>query len=422
MPTTIIEKDSQNKNIASKNKLSPICDILYINCKQDNLLNFKKLIGDKYNCFLEYNSRKAFSTFKKHISSIGIVICDISFKEKDNNNNGIKLLKNIKKINQNTIRVLTTGAYNDSELLLQAINISKIDYLIKKPWNTRNLLSKIHLFAKEYTKRINQENIIGKKIFTVKQIFSENKANSWNILAEGLNHHLRNALTPIKYYIELNPMMLKNALNNDIDLEYWQDAQKNAMAKIKKIQYLLEKLWETSFNYQQKLNNKINFYEIINQITLKYHKQFDDKKILFEKTIDKNIEIIKSNKNCIIQLISLLLDESLSQLEENQKVEISILNENIDETKGVKITIKDNGNPPDIEQIMHIFDPFYVRNSIPSELGINLPASLAIVHQLKGLIWPEYLPDNGLKIIIWLPVNPKNSLNNKFLNLKNFNY
>lgn len=93
--------------------------------------NFKHII-------VATNGEEGLELFKKNISSIDMIISDIQMPKMD----GLKMIYEIKKSNQKIPCILTT-AYNDSEYLLEAIELGVLSYLIK-PINIDTLFDKIN--------------------------------------------------------------------------------------------------------------------------------------------------------------------------------------------------------------------------------------------------------------------------------------
>ena len=93
--------------------------------------NFKHII-------IAVDGKEGLELFKKNLSSIDIIISDIQMPKMD----GLKMIYEIKKLNQKIPCILTT-AYNDSEYLLEAIELGVLSYLIK-PINIDTLFDKIN--------------------------------------------------------------------------------------------------------------------------------------------------------------------------------------------------------------------------------------------------------------------------------------
>jgi signal transduction histidine kinase len=58
------------------------------------------------------------------------------------------------------------------------------------------------------------------------------------------------------------------------------------------------------------------------------------------------------------------------------------------------------------EALRVVFDPFVVRDSVPSEYGVNLMACFFIVHHHGGKIDAKSEPGRGTTLTLRLPLQP----------------
>jgi response regulator RpfG family c-di-GMP phosphodiesterase len=102
---------------------------------------------------LEYDVHTANSgaeaiAFVKETPDLAIVISDQRMPQMK----GIDVLKNIKAISPDTIRILLTG-YADADAILDSVNVGEVFRYVKKPWQPENLKSIVSLAAATYTNR-----------------------------------------------------------------------------------------------------------------------------------------------------------------------------------------------------------------------------------------------------------------------------
>ena len=74
-------------------------------------------------------------------------------------------------------------------------------------------------------------------------------------------------------------------------------------------------------------------------------------------------------------------------------------------TRGVKITVKDNGPGIPLEIKDKIFQPFFTTKSTGEGTGLGLSLSYDIVKAHGGTIAVESTPNSGSEFIIHLPLN-----------------
>jgi two-component system probable response regulator PhcQ len=76
----------------------------------------------------------------------------------------------------------------------------------------------------------------------------------------------------------------------------------------------------------------------------------------------------------------------------------------------IVVQIADNGPGLPQDALRVVFDPFVVRDSVPSEYGINLMACFFIVHHHGGKIDAKSLPGHGTTFTLWLPLHPERAV------------
>ncbi|HEX7577336.1 MAG TPA: HAMP domain-containing sensor histidine kinase, partial [Verrucomicrobiae bacterium] len=76
----------------------------------------------------------------------------------------------------------------------------------------------------------------------------------------------------------------------------------------------------------------------------------------------------------------------------------------------IVVQIADNGPGLPQDALRVIFDPFVVRDSVPSEYGIHLMACFFIVHHHGGKIDAKSQPGRGTTFTVRLPLQPERAV------------
>ena len=122
--------------------------------------NFKKII-------IATDGQDGLNKFKEKASAIDIIISDIQMPKMD----GLKMIYEIKKLNRKIPCILTT-AHNDSEYLLEAIELGIVSYLTK-PINIDTLFKKIELAVHTFIEERNITVLLEKFNYLDKNISSD---------------------------------------------------------------------------------------------------------------------------------------------------------------------------------------------------------------------------------------------------------
>jgi signal transduction histidine kinase len=77
------------------------------------------------------------------------------------------------------------------------------------------------------------------------------------------------------------------------------------------------------------------------------------------------------------------------------------------ESGQIRLTIQDTGKGIPPEVLPQVFDPFFTTKKVGKGTGLGLSITYGIIERHHGHIKAESEQDQGAKIIITLPLNPK---------------
>ncbi len=116
-------------------------NILFVDDEQQILAVLKSMFEKQYGVFTATDGPEALEIVHKH--SIQIIVSDQRMPEMQ----GIDLLKQIKEVSPNTVRILLAG-YADMDAIMEAVNAGEIFRFIEKPWNNERLKKTIEVAEK----------------------------------------------------------------------------------------------------------------------------------------------------------------------------------------------------------------------------------------------------------------------------------
>ena len=126
-------------------------NILYVEDEEMTRKTFERSLSRMFgNIFQAENGKVGLEIFKRE--HIDLILTDVNMPEM----NGLEMSQEIKAIN-NRLPIIISSAYNDSNFLMQAIDIG-IDHYITKPIDMRKFRTKLDEIALNfYNKRILEE-------------------------------------------------------------------------------------------------------------------------------------------------------------------------------------------------------------------------------------------------------------------------
>ncbi|HEX7619114.1 MAG TPA: HAMP domain-containing sensor histidine kinase, partial [Verrucomicrobiae bacterium] len=138
--------------------------------------------------------------------------------------------------------------------------------------------------------------------------------------------------------------------------------------------------------------------------------QFAARRIEIEIQIPDSLPALKVDRPKFRRLFELLFKEELSTLPADSRVSFSAGLENGGAKPEIVVQIADNGPGLPQDALRVIFDPFVVRDSVPSEYGIHLMACFFIVHHHGGKIDAKSQPGHGTTFTLRLPLQPERAV------------
>jgi signal transduction histidine kinase len=377
--------------------------VLYVDDESKALQYFREAFEDEFTIHTASNAEEGYSILLERGEEIGVLMTDQSMPGAP----GVDLLEQARRLNPNMIRILVT-AYTDYDTAVQAVNDGRIYRYIHKPWDPEEMQATLERAAEFYATLRERDQLLGQKVETLRHIMLADKVAGLGILAEGLNHHLRNALTVIRAFVDLAPFKLGEELQDAPvqDPAFWTDLHRQAQDQIGRIQHVLGRLGEASQARDLPRQDQADPVEVLDETSALYSKSFELKGIRLSHYAHPNVPAMLVHGDRFRQLWRLLLSDQLTHLKEGDEVSIQALPlVDAHGRQAVQFVVEDSGAWATDENVANLFDPFFVRTHQPTELGVNLTACLVIVHQHGGSIQAERREQGGLRITITLPVD-----------------
>jgi len=227
----------------------------------------------------------------------------------------------------------------------------------------------------------------------------EDMVEAQNNFTGDASHELRTPLTAMRTEIEVGMRDKK------LKLAGAKKILSSNLEEISKLETLSNALLKLTKYEDKKIENfeKVNLEDIIIEAYEKIEKLANKKKIRFKNNF-KNV-YIKGNKQSLVELFVILLDNAIKYSPKNSKVSINIKKNG----KYGVVTISDQGIGIKASDIPHIFNRFYradiSRNKEKTDgYGLGLSIAKRIVEIHKGTISAESQIGKGSDFIVHLRV------------------
>ncbi len=234
---------------------------------------------------------------------------------------------------------------------------------------------------------------------------------SLGLLAAGLSHHIRNSLVAVKTFLDLAPE--KNGRGTG---GHERPAQsrfleglppERPVADRKNQRPARRTCWTASENPSAPFADEVSLRQTVDEALATLREQFAARQIEVENQIPDSLPALNVDKPKFNRLFELLLKEELATLPAGSRVTFSAELEGAAAKPEIVLQITDNGPGLPQDALRVVFDPFVVRDSVPSEYGINLMACFFIVHHHGGKIDAKSQPGRGTTFTLRLPLQPE---------------
>lgn len=386
-------------------KTSPY-HILYVDDEERALHYFQKCFEDDYVIHVANNAADGYRILEEQGSRIGILMTD----QRMPGESGVELMERARRIQPNVIRILVT-AFTDYESAVKAVNDGRAWRYLHKPIDPDHLAAVLAEGMEAYQALLNRERLLYEKADDIRTQLMADKVSGMGILAEGLNHHLRNALTVVRAFIDLAPMKLMEEIDarHPQDPSFWIETQGQAINQLDRIQGLLTNLAHASHARKLERHEEVNLAAIFQETQSTYAGHMMEKQIRLDMEVAIGMRPLLVHGDRFRQMLRLLFIEEVTHLQPGDQILLSAHMEAdaLGESYAV-ITLRDNGSwggPNDSGA--NLFDPFYTRSRKPDDFGVNMMACFVTMHLHGGTVSAKRLEPQGLELTLRLPFDPQ---------------
>ena len=221
------------------------------------------------------------------------------------------------------------------------------------------------------------------------------------IFTANVSHELRTPLTALKMEDEVVLM------NNNASLSELKSTIKSNLEEVEKIESLINSILRLTKLENDELRSEfrsIELNEVVEQAISTLTPIATKKNITINLPETKKYSVF-GNKESLVQLLIILLDNSVKYSRNSSKISISV--EHYDK-KQILISIVDNGIGINKDKLKQVFDRFYQadlsRNNQTEGYGLGLSIAKSIVDLHNGNIVISSIEDKGTTVRVYLPI------------------
>jgi two-component system, probable response regulator PhcQ len=378
--------------------------ILYVDDEEKSLKYFERAFGDDFRVLTASNAQDGLRLLEQHADDIGLLLTD----QRMPGEKGVWLLERARQLRPHILRILVT-AYADFDAAIAAVNSGAIYKYVGKPWDPPQFELTLRHGLEFFMVQSERDQLLAEKMSVLRNMMIADRIVSLGLLAAGLSHQIRNSLVAVKTFLDLAPKKMAEERANTNGLrnpEFWKDYHSNVQSQIEKINSLLKDLWTASENPSAPFADEVSLRQIVDEALATFRDPFAARRLEVENRIPETLPALKVDRPKFRRLFELLLKEELATLPAQCRVSFSAELEDGDAGPEIVLQIADNGPGLPADALRVVFDPFVVRDSVPSEYGINLMACFFIVHHHGGKIDAKSESGRGTTFTLRLPLRP----------------
>jgi two-component system probable response regulator PhcQ len=291
------------------------------------------------------------------------------------------------------------------------VNSGAIYKYVTKPWEGHVLDLTLKRSLEFFLVQRERDQLLREKMSVLHKMVITDRVLSLGVLAAGLGHHVRNAMTAVRTFLDLAPEMLHREsldLNQLHHPAFWQDFHQKVQDRVKLLIDLLDDLAENTTVNPFEFDSEVSLHEVIAEAVAEAGQSLSSRRIQVINAVPTDLPRLRVDQPKIRKLFHLLLRDELTNLQEGAVIrfEASAREARDNQPAGLELVIHDNGPGLPKDAILAVFDPFFVRNDSPDEFGIYLMACYFIVYHHGGAINVGPGQDGGLAFRISLPLRP----------------
>lgn len=375
--------------------------VLFVDDEEQARKYFRMALGERFEVLTADSAEQAREILAHEGSKIGIVVSD----QRMPGDGGAKLLGAVKREFPATIRILTT-AYADIEAAIDAVNSGSIYKYIVKPWEVNDLRVTLQR-AMEYRILANERDIlVQEKLTTLQQFLVADRVRALAVLAKGLSHHIRDALSGLESYVKLAKKEIARAPTApDGGNGFWHDLWGDAERVNRQLLELVECVSNATLEPDYRFDDVTDLWRLI-QTGYKRTGLKGDSIAGLVGTARGRGHQIRCDRALLERMFGILFRHLVRASDGEGEPEVEFIGETeIWNTQAKHLRLR-AGGVWDRQVLASLFTPFSVQPEAPAEARPDLLAAFFIVHHHGGSLEVCCEPPHGPGFEIKLPIDP----------------
>ena len=376
--------------------------VLYVDDEALSLKYFQQIVGEDFEVITASTAEEGLLLVEKMHESLAVVVSD----QRLTGMPGTKFLAELRQRHPNIVRILAT-AFAELSTAVSAINDGAIFYFVSKPWQPEALLVTLRRAVDHFALRAERDRLLVEKAEMIREMMAADRLADYGVLAEGMSHHLRNALVPVDVYLQLNgPNGAELGVGGMSDPQFLAELRDSAAAQVRRMTEILERfaaVHEVSGSLEE---GWVSIRQTVENAVLQLGTILQEKQLNVSMVGGEDLPVVHTCRRRIHRVVRLVIEDAIERLGPGSDLHICLQHKEGGESdrEHIFMEVWDSGPPVEPQRLGAIFKPFAVRRHSPQHLGISLATCYVTLSSIGGWARAFNDPERGTVIACAMPI------------------
>ncbi len=377
--------------------------VLYVDDEKLSLKYFQEIVSEEFDVLTAPSAEEGWAALEQDPAGVAIVISD----QRLGGMQGTDFLTRLREKHPAITRILAT-AHSDIATAVAAINDGAIYQYIHKPWDPDSLLPTLRAAMDGFILRAERKQLLTEKAAIVRDLIVSDRLAGYGVLAEGINHHLRNALVPVEVFLQLAGGDRSQTGAEGMDPEFLEELRQGAQIQVRRITEMLGKLASIHKVNVPRKEDTLAPADLWREVIAQLATQIEEKNATVTLVSPHPLPVVACNRNRLIQILRLVLEDEIERIGPGGEITIALNHRAAiaEVAEHIRMEISDTGTDVEPSRLSSLFTPFFLRPENPQYVSINLATSYVTLCSLGGWATATNEPGRGTVITLCLPLSP----------------
>ena len=367
-----------------------------------SLKYFQQIVSEEFEVITALSAEEGLRNVERLGGSLGVVVSD----QKLNGMQGTRFLTELRDKHPDIIRILATG-FADVSTAVSAINDGAIFHFINKPWEPESLMTTVRRAMEHFELRAERDRLLREKAVMIREMIVSDRLAGYGVLAEGINHHLRNALVPVEVFLQLCGQAAENdGLRDNMDPEFLSQLRDGAMTQVRRITDILGRFAAVHQVGGTTDCESVSIRRVWEDVARQLESAMEERELTLGICADEVLPPVCTSRGRLQHALRLVIEDAIERLQPGSEINVSIEHRPAaaDAGEHVLMEVWDSGPAVPDERLAMMFTPFAGRRENPQHLGVNLATCYVTLSNIGGHARAFNDPSRGTVLALSLPL------------------